>query len=375
MRYGTLLCDLEQHRPIDLLDDREPETFAAWLREHPEVEVITRDRAHCFAEGAKLGAPQAMQVADRFHLMQNLREALVRMLDRCQGQMALAMRDAVSSRDPPEQPTTQAPATTARTTGIPRAPTHREVRRDRRIARYDKVMDMHIQGISQRSIARQLKMNRATVGRYIHAGQFPERAARRYESKADRFIDYLQQRWGEGCHSAAQLTRELKRLGFKGSYCSVKRRVARWEKCSDAPSARSMDKQAPSAKRTAWMILKSPDGLNEDERGFLSALEHRCPDIALAVQLAGEFVSMVHREGNSTLQTWIPCAQDKAVPMALRHFATGLKADYRAVEAGLTTEWSNGQLEGQVNRLKLIKRQMYGRAKFDLLRQRVLHAN
>lgn len=190
LRYGTLICDHELHRPIDLLDDREPETLAAWLHEHPEVEVITRDRAHCYAKGASEGAPQAIQVADRFHLMQNLRQAMIRMLDHRHPQLKLAIRDAVG-RDPPTKPCDSEMPNCNGGNSLPRRPTHHNVRRNRRLEKYEQVMALHHKGMSHREIARQLDINRATVGRYIRAGEFPERASRRYASKTDRYTDHF----------------------------------------------------------------------------------------------------------------------------------------------------------------------------------------
>ncbi len=373
LRYGTLLCDLEQHRPIDLLKDREPGTLAAWLREHPEVEVITRDRAHCYAEGASNGAPQAIQVADRFHLMQNLRQALVRMLDHRYPQMALAMRDA-SSRGPPPKTCDMETPNRSQASQLPCRPTQSDVRRKRRLERYERVIELHHQGMSHREIARRLSTHRETVARYIRAGEFLERPTRKYASKTDRFTDYLEKRWKEGCHNAAQLARELKAMGFAGSYCSVRRRVAHWDRDSKDSLPQSPKVPPPSARRSAWLLLKKPSDLDDRDRAFVDALLGRCPDIRLAARLAGEFAAMVRREGSETLDSWIQRAWNPAVPRELRAFATSLKSDFDAVNAGLTTPWSNGQLEGQVNRLKLIKRQMYGRANFDLLRQRVLYA-
>ncbi len=372
-RYGTLLCDLEQHRPIDVLNDREPGTLAAWLRKHPEVEVITRDRAHCYAEGASKGAPQAIQVADRFHLMQNLRQALVRMLDHRYPQMTLAMRDA-SSRSPPTKTCDVEMPNRRRTCRLPGRPTQSDVPRKRRLERYEDVIELHHQGMSHREIAGRLSIHRETVARYIRAGEFPERPRRKYASKTDRFTDYLEKRWKEGCHNAAQLARELQAMGFAGSYCSVRRRVAHWDRDSKDSSPRSPKVSPPSARRAAWLLLKKPSELNDRDRAFVDSLLGRWPDIRVAARLAGDFVAMVHREGSDTLDSWIQHAWDAAVPRELRAFATSLKSDFDAVDAGLTTPWSNGQLEGQVNRLKLIKRQMYGRANFDLLRQRVLYA-
>ncbi len=308
--------------------------------------------------------------------MQNLRQSLVRMLDHHYPQMGLAMQDAAASRGPPtEKPDVEIPHR-SRASRLPRRPTQRDVRRKRQLERYERVMELHGQGISHREIARRLSINRETVGRYIRTGAFPERATRKYASKTDRFTDHLENRWKEGCHNAAQIARELKALGFTGSYCSVRRRVAHWDQSNSGSSKGSSPQRKatpPSSRRSAWLLLKKPGALDDRDQAFIDALLERCPDIRVAAQLAIDFTAMVRREGSETLDSWIQRAWDPAVPRELRAFATSLKSDFDAVEAGLTTAWSNGQLEGQVNRLKLIKRQMYGRANFDLLRQRVLY--
>jgi transposase len=196
----------------------------------------------------------------------------------------------------------------------------------------------------------------------------------KHASKTDRFTDYLEKRWKEGCHKAAQLARELTALCFTGSYCSVRRRVAHWDRNNHGSSKGSWPNvPPPSARRSAWLLLTKPSDLDDQDRAFVDALLQRCPDIGVAAQLAGEFAAMVRREGSGTLNSWIQRAMDRTVPRELGAFATNMKSDFDAVNAGLTTPWSNGQLEGQVNRLKLIKRKMYGRANFDLLRQRVLY--
>ena len=179
-RYGTLLCDLQRHCPVDLLDDRQAETLAAWLKDHPEIQIITRDRARCYADGASAGAPQAVQVADRFHLMQNLRRALARMLERRYREIRSVARDVAASQQPAgtSSDTGHAPACKWEDR-LPRSPPLREVRRDRRFERYQKVIELHHRGISQRAIAKRLGIHRETVGRHIRAGQFPERAKRK----------------------------------------------------------------------------------------------------------------------------------------------------------------------------------------------------
>lgn len=378
-RYGTILCDLEQHRPIDMLDDRAAETLVSWLRAHPGVEVITRDRAGFYARGASDGAPQAIQVADRFHLMQNLRDALVRMLERRHRQLVVAAREIAAVRDTTASTPTVDPPPDIPTRAPPHRSTQSEARRSRRLERYQKVIELHGTGISQRHIARQLGINRGTVGRYLRVGTFPERAPRKYARKVDPFADYLRRRWREGCHNAARLAQELRDRGFVGSYCSVRRYVAGWNRAGASNSDGTFPLQPrlvhpPSVNRLAWTLLKQAEAHDDDERMFTEALFQRCPELDHAASLAREFHELARDRRSDVLDDWIERATDQAVPRELRVFAQGLTSDYSAVKAAFTADWSNGQVEGQVNRLKLIKRQMYGRAKFDLLRKRVLHA-
>lgn len=253
-----------------------------------------------------------------------------------------------------------------------------EVRRSRRLERYQQVVALHAQGIAQRTIAKRVGINRGTVAKYLHAGMLPERAARVYASKTDPYVDYLRKRWAEGCHNAAQLARELAAQGFKGSYGSVRRRVAPWGRTAANESTPSLSTQvycvrAPSARRLSWLLLKEPGDLGESERAFVDALYRKRPEVNRAASLARAFAGMMRERRGEELDVWMEQARQPGVPRELGVFATGLQSDYEAVKAALATEWRNGQVEGQVNRLKLLKRQMYGRAKFDLLRQRVLH--
>jgi transposase len=379
-RYGTILCDLERHRPIALLPERSSETLRSWLEEHPEVEIISRDRADDYAKGATEGAPQAVQVADRWHLLCNLREALKRAVDRHHAKvretnraMPVAQairRNAGSVSDPapnPSLPSAQPSRATERS----------HHRRERRVERYQQVVELHQQGISFRAIARRMGMHRGTVRRWIGAGTFPERAAHRCSSRTDPFADYLKRRWDEGCHSAAQLARDLAGLGFRGSYHMVRRRVAAWR--SGRQSAGFMNENAkpmacPSSNRIAWWMLRAEGELEDKERGFLRGLYKICPELKIASKLAREFADMVRRRRVKSWKGWMAKTRAPDASRELRRFADGLKNDEAAVKAAMTFEWSNGQVEGQINRLKLIKRQMYGRAGFELLGRRFLCA-
>ncbi len=193
--------------------------------------------------------------------------------------------------------------------------------------------------------------------------------------------DYLCKRWEQGCHNAAQLTRELASRGFDGSYDMVRRRVARWRGAAVAKHslAASLSPSrvlgpCPSSNRVAWWLLADEQKLTPRENAFMDTLRRGCPEVEGAAGLAREFATMVRQRKPEALEEWIARTHTQRVGRELRTFAVGLKSDYAAVKAALATHWSNGQVEGQVNRLKLLKRQMYGRAKFDLLRLRVLHS-
>jgi transposase len=388
-RYGTILCDLERRLPVDLLPERSAAALKCWLRNHPEVEIISRDRGDDYIKGASEGAPQAVQVADRWHLLRNLRETLARVVDRYQGKIRDAAR--VASQHLAFQKLETLTSEASSTEPLQNSPLEPDVwtknqerqrqRRARRLTRFDQVRELHHQGVSLRSIARRLGLHRGTVRRFVRAEVFPERASRPTYRRTDPWIDYLRRRWDEGCHSAVQLTQELKTQGFQGSYEMVRRRVASWRLVDPAVPAPGHTVTTtcriparPSSTRVSWLLLKKEPELQMDERIFVDEVGRQCPALQAAAALARAFMAMVQDRRPEDWQDWLIRAQDPNMALELGNFAAGLRADERAVRAALTLEWSNGQVEGQINRLKTIKRQMYGRANFDLLRQRVLHA-
>jgi transposase len=380
LRYGTILCDLERHRPVDLLPERSAEDLSHWLTAHPGVHVISRDRGSYYMQGATSGAPQAVQVADRFHLLCNLREALVRALERYRPELKNAAQIAAVSQPRPPPPVLEALPIPAGPAAPPsRAQQAKEASRSRRMERYNQVVALHEQGVSLRGIALRMKMHFGTVRRFLHAGQFPERAVRKYARRTDRFVDYLRQRWEEGCHSAAQLARELAEHGLNGSYDAVRRRVAPWRMPGSPHTTgrkpvpkESSPIRPPSPNQASWLLLGNSEDHSTEENAFVEALWQQCPKLKNGTEMAQEFTRMVHDRKADLLEGWIERMHGAGIPHELAVFADGLLQDHEAVKAALTLEWSNGQVEGQINRLKMIKRQMYGRAGFDLLRQRVL---
>lgn len=366
-RYGTIFIDLERGRPIDLLADRESKTVAEWLQNHPGIEIVTRDRASAYADAIARGAPQATQVADRFHLLQNLREAIQRLLDR--HQTILRKIKANSGATATELPSSR-----------PRRRSKTALRQERRLQRYEEIKQLNAAGLSHRAIAGRLNLDRRTVRRYVLADALPERASRAIEPNVlAPFYGYLTQRWQEGCRNAAQLWREIRGHGYTGPRVrvyrwSVKQRANSSDDSSDTTKTKAASTPNMSARRASWLVVRIASDLKEDEKPLLEKLLEQCAPVQTAYDLAQDFGKMVRERRSQELSAWIARAKGSGV-VELKNFAIGLERDHDAVKAGLSLAWSNGPTEGHVNRLKLIKRQMYGRANFDLLRKRVLGAD
>jgi transposase len=404
-RYGTLLCDLERHRLVDLLPDRSAETVAAWLQAQPQVEVVSRDRGGLYADGASRGAPQAVQVADRWHLVHNLVDALERFLLHKKlvlKETAVAVQTALPASAPAQVPSasTQPSASAdamypgrrkhpAPRAWLERAAAESQQRHGARVACYQRIQALAAAGADKADIARMVGVSRQTVHRYLALDSPPERRQpKRRGAVLDRWKPYLLRRWAEGCHNGLRLWREIRAQGF--AYSSTN--VARFAAClrrgeiaiAGAPAGAGRDGRPQgtsaavrplaaewSARRVASLLVSRPEDLSELQQ---TAIGHICqadPAIEEAYRLAKGFLRLVRERAGAELDDWIAAATASDVA-EVRSYARGLLTDKAAVQAGLTLCWSNGQVEGHIHRLKLLKRQMYGRAGFDLLRRRVL---
>jgi transposase len=381
--YGTILIDLERRQPVALLPDREGDTLAQWLQAHPGVEVITRDRAKAYADGARQGAPTATQVADRFHLLQNLVETLTQVFNG--HSQALQAVNAARSR----RPVTGADGSL--TVPVPPAsPSHTEQAqaahsRSRRVARHAQIWTLRRQGWTGQAIAQQLGLAKSTVFRYLRSPTFAERTyKRRGHSILNPYKDTLLHHWNGGCREALQLFRTIQHQGYRGSYVTVARYALRLRQAQGlAPRERRPGQPLPvvaepqhgqlTPRGTAWLVLRRPETRTPDEEQQLAQLAAQQPELAEAVTLARDFADLVRTRQPERLDGWLARATTSA-RATLQRFAQGLRDDYAAVKAGLTLPWSNGPVEGHINRLKMLKRQMFGRAHLDLLEHRFLRA-
>ncbi len=371
-RFGTVLVNLETHRIVDLLPDRRAETAAAWMKQRPDITAISRDRGAEYAKAAAMGAPQAINVADRFHVVKNLTEALQLLLARCQEEIKAASQTPEPSQDEPSKQVVSVEE------WRPLEPAHVEkarlARRSGRYAHYQQVVQLREQGMKTPAIARQLGMGERTVREWLKQGTFPEAKKRRKrQSSFDAFARSVLSRWEAGERNGLALWREIKQQGYTGSGRTVYRYLETLKQAEVKASAnpQRIQKYAPNA--ALWLFVRDPESLDEVEREDLAAFCQTSTALKKAYDLVQDFLSMVHKREGHRLDTWLEQVASSDL-CELQSFATGVERDKAAVQAGLTWWINNGVVEGSVTKVKLIKRQMYGRAGFALLRQRVLHA-
>ena len=375
--YGTIVVDLERREPIEVFAGRETMAVAAWLREHPTIEVVARDRAGAYSEAVEIARPEATQVADRWHLLANLRATVERMLHRLGGRLREAARGV------------ELEPSAAGRQALRRGPRLRswqrlsDDRRASRLARYEEVMRRYRQGEGIKFIARAMPIDHRTIRKFIRAGGFPERAPRnRGPSPLDPYRDHIATRVEQGCHNPRLLWEEVRALGYAGGRAVVGDFVARLLTSRDREPTVQLPARTipcPSAARAfgwlaGWRKLNQGEPMKEIHHRFIQALCRLEPTVSVAQRVTREFLGLIHQRNPKRFDRWLKKVLTCGVP-ELQRFGAGLKSDIAAVRAAFSLPWSNGQTEGQVNRLKYLKRQMYGRAGLALLRARVLHEN
>jgi transposase len=378
--YATILIDLDTHRPLALLPDRSPACVAGWLRAHPGITVVSRDRWQGYAEGITQGAPTAIQVADRFHLLQNLGTTLLRVLQQHQRAIERHLKTAQGATAEGVAESTTMPAS---------APACRMVRRAREQAertaiwraRVAEAHQLHAQGWLQRAIAAHLGLHPRTIRRYLRQDPTTaQRIRRRRQRLLDPYQAYLVERWNAGCRTAVQLFREIQAQGYQGQLTTLRDYLAELRHAQGIPPyARALPpgitpvispRKAPTVRQLAGLMVKPSSSHDADARAVLAEVRQVHPDLDRVVTLAQDFATMVRERQAERLDAWLEHATASGIA-ALRNFAMG-RQDAAAVNAALRLRYSNGPTEGQINRLKLLKRQGYGRAQLDLLECRLL---
>lgn len=378
--YGTIVVDLERREVVDVLADRSAASTAEWLRGHPEVEVVSRDRAGLYADGACQGAPEARQVADRFHLLQNLRQTIEQQLSR--------------APQPTRQPATADASSdllvAARCRGHGQQPAlaeHRQLAREgRRAVResmFDRVKALQVAGNGIRAIIHETGFNWRTVAKWVRLDELPERNVMAPKSTTpSKFQTYLSRRWAEGCTTGRDLLPEIKYLGYTGSLSQLERLLTQWRHAGhamviDAPAAETGILSDPTTGQlvspivAAALCIKPRGLLTEPQAAKVNAFKTMSAEFATMRGLAMRFRGILRGTDTEKLDVWLHDA-DRTGLYGIRRFARSLRQDLAAVRNAITETWSNGQTEGQINRLKTLKRAMYGSAGVELLRARML---
>lgn len=356
VNYGTLLYDFSERKVIDLLPERSADFLATWLKAHPGVKVISRDRGGIYAQGAREGAPQAIQVADRFHLIQNLGACLEKIAQK--GIRLAAITPAVDQQPEPASRPPRPPS---------RADRAKAATRQRRQSRQELIRDLVQQGASISSIAATLHLNRKTVRRYLRG--VPDNARFRI---VDPYAEFLQRRWNEGEHNGRTLLAEIRAKGYAGSQTILYDFLRPW-RANDGASRGALAlrsvPQTVSPRAFRRLVLKKVR--TPDEESLLASIASSDPSLATSISLAHEFARTLREHDTSAFDVWLGTATDAGLP-DWKAFADSLRRDIEAVHNGITLHWSQGPVEGSIHRLKLIKRAMYGRGGHDLLRRRVI---
>jgi transposase len=370
-RYGTIVVDLERHEVVDVIHDRSAKTMAAWLGKHPTIEIVSRDRCGLYAQAARQGASSARQVADRFHLIQNLR---------------LAIEQQLSYNDRPSR-AVHNNSSTPRDEGLQLQKHCRMIRigrRNVRLEQFRRVQELHQVGVNLNKIVEETGLGWRTVAKWLTLEVLPERRLMDPRpTNPARFQDFLARLWNEGCTNGRKLLIEVRKQGYTGSFSHLERLFRKWRNTGavappapvEAPdndeiaTVKAIPKVSPV---TASILCMKPRGqLTPEEAGKVDSLKVLLPNFAVMRGFAMRFRGILRGDDPSKLESWLDDARATGL-YGIRRFAQILRRDIDAVRNAISERWSNGQTEGQINRLKTLKRAMYGRAGAELLRARML---
>lgn len=381
--YGTILVDLETHQPIALLADRKAETLIEWLQAHPGIEVLSRDRSKTYKSAMDKAAPDAMQVADRFHLVKNLSEAL----ERAFGHYRTELKAAEQAQQ--QMKATTAPEETviaiSKPTAIEESQQRIRENQQRKIEQQKKIKALRAQGWPQYAVAQEVGVSHRTVERYGNQPDFPEMPTRRPtfgRSLLDPYKQQLLEWWNSGLREPSVLMTLLKPVGYEGSLRTLQRYISGLREAQGLPPVRVkvthqlpkvIDSQSPpfTPRQAAYLVVLKPENRQAEDTDLLEQLVKQHPDLTQLIELADEFLQLIRQRQAALFDSWLLKAASSSIK-SLKTFAKGLFDDYAAVKASMSTDWSNGPVEGLNNKLKMLKRQMYGRASLGLLAKRLI---
>jgi len=335
-KFGTILVDMQSHQTIDLLPDRKKETAAAWMKAHPEITLVSRDRGGDYASAAASGAPQAIQCADRFHVLKNLGEALEGLLARHLAAQRKRLTAKLSARPLETAQPRQSPKLS------PKAAELQQAKREERLAQYQHVVTLQKLGFSQTTIAEQVGIGHATVSRWLAHDAFPEQQSRPRKIGLDSHLPFLRERWEAGCHNIAQLYRELVARGYTQSYASVYEQLVRLlpEGKKNASRGCDLSPSPLSSRQAMFLFLRRSEDLETDEQETLITLRHLHPEIDLAYDLVEQFAQMLRTCTGEQLDAWLERVRASQI-RELQGFVVSIERDKAAVVAGLTLPHNN----------------------------------
>ncbi|MEO1146692.1 MAG: ISL3 family transposase [Cyanobacteria bacterium J06638_22] len=346
-RYGTILVDLEAGVVIDLLEDREAATLAGWLRAHPQVEILSRDRSTTYRQGMNAGAPEAMQVVDRFHLLQNLEEALESSLREDKSTLKAVERNRREER----KESVGGAALVVEETRPIRSAREEQLKAERgreRRERYESARHLKAEGYSAAAVARAVGISVRTVRRWLQGEGYRERQGRSDcgQRRVNAYKGYLLKWYGNGERNIRQLYRKLKGEGYPGSY----RMVARYMQQLDIPEQPPWEQRQLvelgilrlTVKRAASMVMQVPDVRDAEGAELLRRLRQNESKAGEAIRFAERFLRMVRQRTPAVLDRWLQEVEQSGIKPLVR-FAEGIGEDYEAIRAALTLEVSNAQ--------------------------------
>jgi len=363
-RYATILVDLEKRRVVQLLAERSVETSKTWLCKHPEIDLVSRDRSKIFREAATDGAPQAKQVVDRFHLQKNFAEALEKFFRK--QEHALKKATQGSAGKAPSAARREVPEKIAQ---------ERRARHRQRVSLHKRIWKLYRQGCHKEQIAQLVGVSSRRVYRALEQEMPPPpRRRSRSSSIVDPYLSYLTLRWNQGCHNVARLYEEIVAQGYAGTQRTLQMRLRPFR----SQGSHLVSKQTvmwdtpPSSRSVALMMVRPKQSRTREQATYLDQLIQGNKAIAVVFNLAQDFGRLLRkREGQERLEQWKAAVQASGIGELIT-FVDGLDDDAEAVANGCSLSWSNGMVEGFINKVKWIKRSSYGQAGFPLLQRRVL---